>query len=251
MGAMRDAPCLLTHLPDGNRNCCNSLLFLHLMKITRIPVFDALIHALSVEIARPLPGLSAQLRMSPAVRRERITEINRDRPPRNGGVLILLYPGKKGNIMLPLMQRPDYDGAHGGQVSFPGGKMEKGDRHLIDTSLREAEEELGIKPEQVEVLGYMSELYIWASNFLVKPVLAFSESRPAFNPDFKEVSEIIEAPVTIILDESKIKKTQLLVRQNIHIEAPYYEIDNKVVWGATAMMLSELSELIKRTKLFN
>ena len=213
-------------------------------------MFEKLIEALRIEVTKPLPGLSAQLRMSPDVRRERVTEINRDRPPRNGGVLILLYPGADGDITFPLMQRPEYDGPHGGQVSFPGGKMEKHDRHLIDTSLREAEEELGIEADRVQVIGYLSDLYIWASNFLVKPVLAYSLTRPIFKPDRKEVSEIIAARITDILDEKKLKQTRLLVRRNIHIEAPYYEIHEKIVWGATAMMLSELSVIIRRTKLY-
>ena len=202
---------------------------------------------LKLEMQNDLPGLSAQQLMSPSKRNYRYNGNLQVPFSKNGGVLILLYPDKSGNIRLPLIQRPDYDGAHGGQVSFPGGKHEKQDRDLVATALRETNEEIGVDPAQVHVLGIMTELYVWVSNVTVLPVLAYTTTTPTFVADESEVSEIIEVDLTWLLNKEIIKSKTLTVR-GFAIDAPYYDIKQKMVWGATAMMLSELAELLKRVK---
>lgn len=201
---------------------------------------------LKSELVKGLPGLKAQLLMSPRNRKYRYDGNLQKHISKKAGVLILLYPCKNGHLCLPLIQRPEYDGAHGGQVSFPGGKHEKRDKSIIETALREAHEEIGVDPSKVHVLGLMTELYVWASNATVAPVLAWSESQPEFTADDNEVSEIIELDIFQLLDEKYIKSKTLKLKAGIEVEAPYYDIVGKMVWGATAMMLSELVELLKR-----
>lgn len=161
-----------------------------------------------------------------------------------GAVLILLYP-HAGEWYLPLMKRPDYEGVHGGQISFPGGKKEEIDADLFATALREAEEEVGVKPETVTVIGSISELYIPPSNFKVFPVIGFTDKRPEFNKNQYEVERILEMPIRHLMQPSTVKQTTVKVMGGLSLPTPYFDVEGEVVWGATAMMLSELKEILK------
>lgn len=204
--------------------------------------FPNLIRKLERTLKQPLPGEAAQMKMSPSVRG--LSNIKPLAPPRKGGVLILLYPHKD-KIYIPLMQRPDYEGTHSGQISFPGGKFEEDDETLIHTAVREAYEEVGIQPSRLKILGTLSELYIMASNFNVLPVVAYTEERPEFIPNTYEVQKIIEADLSELMDDANVKRTFIKVKNNIQIDSPYYDVQDHVVWGATAMMLSEFLFLTK------
>lgn len=216
-------------------------------------MIDALKARLQQILSKPLPGHQAHLLMSPHVRKMKGVDLTKPadgKTPRDSGVLILLYPGEDGHIYFPLIQRPTYVGAHSGQVSFPGGKVEEEDNSIIDTAKREAWEEVGVDLTAIEVIGQLSKLYIWASNFMVFPVVAFARERPDYKPDVTEVSELLETDVLQILDDDNIKEKEIENALGLQITAPYYDVHGKVVWGATAMMLSELSELLKKTELF-
>jgi len=191
-----------------------------------------------------LPGYRAQFKMAPQFR-EHPSETKRFHPnARKSGVLVLFYPVQK-DIKTILIQRPKYDGVHSKQVAFPGGAMEEADSSLIDTALREANEEVGINTDQVEVLGNLTELYVPPSNFLISPVVGYSLERPEFKIDPFEVAETIEIDISILLDDSIVKEKTIHVREDVALQAPYFEIDGRTVWGATAMMLSELKEILK------
>jgi 8-oxo-dGTP pyrophosphatase MutT (NUDIX family) len=209
--------------------------------------FEKLIRKLEDNLKHPLPGEAAQMKMSPSLRNLENYKINQATPPKKGGVLILLYPFEN-KIYIPLMQRPTYNGAHSGQISFPGGKHEEGDKSLIDTALREAHEEVGIAPDKVTVLGTLSELYIMASNFNVLPVVGFSEERPRFIPNQYEVVKLIEADLPSLMNEATIKRTSIKVRNDISLDSPYYDVQDHIVWGATAMMLSEFITVVRKVK---
>ncbi len=158
-------------------------------------------------------------------------------------VLILLY--KDEDILKTVfILRQTYDGVHSGQVSFPGGRMEETDNSLIDTALREANEEVNIDPDKVRILGTLSEMYIPPSNFLVLPVIGYQDSRPDFIAEKSEVAEIIESDLDFLFDDDFIKETVLDVR-GYKIQAPYFDVNGHIVWGATAMILSELKEVIE------
>jgi 8-oxo-dGTP pyrophosphatase MutT (NUDIX family) len=143
-----------------------------------------------------------------------------------------------------LIERPVYDGAHSGQISFPGGKMEPDDKDLLFTALRECQEEIGIEAARIQVLGSLSPLYIPVSKFEVYPVVGYLSEEPVFIPQTKEVVSILEVPVTRILEADVIEYRT--VHYNGKEESiPYFNIQNKFVWGATAMILSEFVQVIK------
>lgn len=164
-------------------------------------------------------------------------------PAKKGGVMILCYP-VEGEVHFPLIQRPAYDGVHGGQISLPGGKWEEGDEDLRYTALREMEEEIGVNSEAVEVLGYLTEFPVHASNHEVLPVVGWLDERPIFYPDEIEVADVIEASVPVITQPAAVKQQQIMTTRGDRLIAPYYDVKGNVVWGATAMMLSEFLQAI-------
>lgn len=199
---------------------------------------------LSEQIKLGLPGLDAHKIMAPVTRPIKNFE-EKDYPnAKKGAVLILFYPVKE-EIFMVMIKRPSYDGVHGGQVSFPGGKVELGDTDTSDTALRETEEEIGVERSNVKVFGQLSNIYIPPSNFFVHPYLGLINEKPDFFPDKNEVEYIIETPVNILLDQS-IKSTMTINRPEIKFEAPCYLINKHKVWGATAIILSELEFLLMR-----
>ncbi|MCC6690809.1 MAG: CoA pyrophosphatase [Bacteroidia bacterium] len=165
--------------------------------------------------------------------------------PQKGAVLILIYP-QSGCLQTVAMLRPDYGGPHSGQVSFPGGKYEESDGSLENTALRETSEELGLDTKNIEVLGGLTDLYIPISNFNVYPFLAVMDSAPVFLPDTKEVKRVIKIPLSDILNNANIKRKPIMMALiGKEIEMPYFDLQGETIWGATAMMLSELKELLK------
>jgi len=190
-----------------------------------------------------LPGERAQMKMSTRLRTKELELINHVSSAKLSSVLILLYFDNH-KVKIPFILRPKYDGVHSGQISFPGGSKEESDESSIHTALREAQEELNINPDKITVLGTLSEMYIPPSNFLVTPVLACSDIKPDFIPQVSEVEKVIEADISFLLDDS-LKKTKNIYVRNTQIIAPYYDVDNQTIWGATAMMLSELESIIK------
>lgn len=158
--------------------------------------------------------------------------------PKPGAVLILLYP-ESGAYYFPLIQRPAYEGVHSGQIALPGGKSERYDRNLYDTALRETEEEIGVPREDIRVIGALSQFYVAASNYEVLPVIGYIREKPVFVPDHVEVDEVIIGSVDRLTDRKYHKEKEMRVR-GFPLTTPYFDMQEKVVWGATAMMLSEL-----------
>lgn len=197
------------------------------------------------QMQQPLPGYEAQYKMAREFRDHPIDTEKYHQNARLGAVLILLYPNKN-NIHTALIQRPTYEGVHSAQIAFPGGKKEDEDISLIQTALREADEEVGIKLHEVEVVGSLTPLYIPPSNFLVTPVIAFSNMKPQFVAQASEVDEILEVNIYDFLQKEIIKEKILHLQHNISLNVKYYDIQNKTIWGATAMMIAELSEILNQ-----
>lgn len=149
--------------------------------------------------------------------------------PRLSAILILIYP-KNDELYSVLMLRNTYNGEHSGQISFPGGKKESNE-NLEETAIREFEEEVGVIIKKNQLLKKMTDVYIPPSNFLVTPYLGFSEKTPTFSPNKREVAKLIEFPIRMLLDKDIIETTN---------NTPYFNIQNQFVWGATALILSEL-----------
>jgi len=198
------------------------------------------IAALKKEFEKPLPGTAAQMLMAPSLSRPANVLL----PLRDSGVLLLLYPVSN-RLFTVFMKRTEYGGPHSGQISFPGGKFEDGDRSLVDTALRECGEEIGIPPGSVEVLGLLTPLHIPISNFRIQPVVGFMAATPVFATDPEEVDYLIRTPLEFLL-KPEIIKTEILAFGILSMEVPYYDIDSNHVWGATAMMLSEFLEIVRR-----
>ena len=207
---------------------------------------DKFIESLKNELKKPLPGPTAQRVMAPLSRvvDQDFSEIKKT--AKHSAVLVLLYP-QNNSWYIVLMERNTYNGAHSGQISFPGGRVEKEDVTLEDTALREFEEEMGVAIPRENIVGQLSELYIPPSNFYVQPYLAFSLSRPEFIPQKKEVKNVVTMPLDRLLKKTSKSVQKVTVSgSGFKLNAPAYSIDNLVIWGATAMMLSELEFLIKR-----
>ena len=146
------------------------------------------------------------------------------------------------------MERSKDGGVHSGQVSFPGGKREAYDLNIEATALREAEEEMGIPADKVEIIGAFSQLYIPASNFMVSPFVGRLAFRPDFQLENREVAQLIEVPLQRLLTEAS-QEVKIKVRENMTVEAPAWLMDGHVIWGATAMMLSELLTIIRKLRI--
>ena len=206
--------------------------------------FNTFIAKLEKQLKRPLPGNKAHLKMASKLRLNELDKGYDISTAKQSSVLILLYPFHN-SIFTVLMERTSYNGVHSGQISFPGGGWEKRDNNFQETALREANEEVGILPNDVKVIGQLSEMYIPPSNFLVHPFIGFSDKKPQLFPEASEVALIIEADLKTVFHHSDFKEIELEVRGQ-KIITPYYNINDHVVWGATAMMLSELKEIVGR-----
>ena len=195
-----------------------------------------------------LPGNRAHQRMISYSRPSAEAIRASDKEPRLSAVMILFYR-ENGEWYFPLIKRQAYPGVHSRQISLPGGQYEEEDEDLKQTSIRETEEELGISSDTLEVIGKLSDIYIPPSNFLVEPYIGYIDGPLSFDPDEVEVERVIPtslrdfANMDIEKDEREIRDGKLRIMVNS------FRIDNEVVWGATAMMLSELQILINENDL--
>ena len=187
--------------------------------------------------------------MSSTLRLKELGDMNlRAKKPRKAAVVSLFYPDSSFNTRLLLILRKTYEGIHSNQVGFPGGKIEKGDTTLSFTALRETHEEVGIHPQKINLIRPLTEIYIPPSNFMVQPFLGIMNETPLFIPQESEVEEIIEVSITNILDDNAVVTEIVNTSYGIKIDVPVYKLNDYTVWGATAMILSEVKELCKRAQ---
>ena len=198
--------------------------------------FSSFTEQLARKLKYPLPGETAHIVMQ-ASSKMRLTFKPNPRT-RKSAVLVLFYPYQN-EIFFPLILRPAYDGVHSGQVAFPGGRYELSDEDLVRTALREAQEEIGLRLTDVKILGILTELFIPASNFHVLPVIAAMPYRPDFYPDPREVEDIFEIKLEEISNKDIVGSSDIQVRGE-QVHAPHYMVQGYKIWGATAMMISEL-----------
>jgi 8-oxo-dGTP pyrophosphatase MutT (NUDIX family) len=203
--------------------------------------FEPFVQQLRHDLQQPLPGRPAQFVMAPRPRPGADGQDNPGVDARQSGVLVLLYP-HAGEVHLPLILRPNYGGVHSGQVGFPGGGYEPQDTDLVATALREAQEEIGVPPGEVQLLGRLSPLYIPPSNYSVQPTLGWMDHRPDFHIDPHEVALLIEAPLVEFLHPGN-RRAEVWQLRDRSAEVPFFQVRDQIIWGATAMILSELLAL--------
>jgi len=193
----------------------------------------------------PLPGIVAQKKMAPLFRLQEIMDkpLN-EKEAKKAAVLILFYPDTNGITNFVLIERVVYSGVHSGQISFPGGKRDFDDKTFWDTALREAQEEVGVEKSNVKKIKELSKFYIPPSNFVVYPFVGFVSNKPSFVKEIKEVEKIIEIPLSKLLDPKNETKGIVSISYVGEINVPMYVFENVQVWGATAIILSEMKELI-------
>ena len=193
-----------------------------------------------------LPATEAHFKMAPLERIESMKNLKLEtKNPKTAAVMMLFYP-KNGRTHLVLIVRNSYQGIHSAQVAFPGGKYEPRDQIFENTALRETHEEIGIHPDSIEIKKAFTRLYIQPSNFMVYPFLGICKEEIAFIPDANEVADIIELPLSVFLGDDIIVSVNLSTSYADNIMVPAFKINEHIVWGATAMMLSELKEVLKK-----
>lgn len=197
-------------------------------------------------IAASLPGSDAHEKMAPSERLAMMKDIDFEKLTlRKAAIMMLFYPRNQ-NTHLVLILRNSYPGVHSSQIAFPGGKVETFDASLSETALRETHEEVGIAPEKIKIIRPFSEVYIPPSNFMVFPFMGYSDEELVFLPDPAEVAGIIELPLSVFMDDKIIVNSRMSTSYMKDIDVPAFQIENHLVWGATAMMLSELKEVLKK-----
>ncbi|AUC84178.1 coenzyme A pyrophosphatase [Polaribacter sp. ALD11] len=194
--------------------------------------------------AKGLGGLDAQFKLAPELRLRYDADTIKASNPRKAAVLALFYPNGKEETTFILTERASYKGTHSAQISFPGGKIDKTDINLQETALREAFEEIGVLPKSVEIIRELTDVYIPPSNFLATPFIGFSAEKPFFVTNY-EVENTIEVLLEDLLNETSLSTVNLSTSYMDNIDVPCFKLNGYVVWGATAMMLSEIKELLK------
>jgi 8-oxo-dGTP pyrophosphatase MutT (NUDIX family) len=207
-------------------------------------MFAELITNLKIKLQQPLPGEEAQFEMA-HVGRERNIKPAEYKNYRPSAVLILLYPNEHNETILLLIERMTYNGYHSGQIALPGGKAEETDKDLEATALREFFEETGADA-MPEIIGRLTPVYIPVSKFNVQPFVAFLHKRPNFFVNTCEVQQLIEWPFTSFISAQTIKQTTIEPMPGLKLSTPYFDVQDKVLWGATAMIMNELRWVLNR-----
>lgn len=212
--------------------------------------FFDFIKQLQAQFAKPLPGEATQFEMAPIGRAVKDQALKQAKKIKESAVLALLYP-KNNLVHTVLMLRNQYPGVHSSQISFPGGKKEPDDKSFEDTALRETEEEIGVSKNQISIIGNLTDVFIPPSGYFVKPFVGYLNNEPNFVPEAKEVQQLLHPSINELANPKN--KTQSQFKSGITgltITAPCYQIQNHLVWGATAMMIAELNHIIIQTSIF-
>ncbi len=202
---------------------------------------DDFLQRISAQLQLPLPGAAAQRLMEPELAYGR--HAGPPRPDATPAAVVAMLYESSGDWKLPLMRRPESLTHHGGQISLPGGIVDVGESSE-EAALRELEEELGITRFGVLLLGQLSPLYLFGSNFLITPWVAAVRAEVKFQPNAAEVEEVLEMPV-FDLTNPLLRGEHIEQRGTVRLQAPHYHWRGFTIWGATSMILAELTCVIE------
>jgi len=199
------------------------------------------------KLSAPLPGIDSHMKMAPEHRAEQLADYqNGIKHARKSAVLILFY-GESETLRMIVIRRSNYVGVHGGQIAFPGGRYEEEDGDVRITALREIEEEIGIARDKIEVLGRLSDIYVPPSNYLISVFVGYLSEKPVYTIQEREVADVIEIPFVDFFKADLIKQKEFLVSStNEASKAPYFDVTNAEIWGASAMVIHELLDILQR-----
>lgn len=203
----------------------------------------ALDHIRAALALEPFDAMDAQRLMAPQPRSIRRSTILPGQP-RKASVLLLLYPGRDGLHFALTRRAHNPHDVHSGQISLPGGAREDGETP-VDTALRETREEIGVTDDAIELLGALTCLYIPPSDFEVSPYVGYASFHPAWRPGMSEVVEVLEVKLAWLLDDTR-KITEDWHFNDRVLRVPWYNFHNHKVWGATAIILSEFEQRLRR-----
>jgi len=206
--------------------------------------FDSFTDKINLFKTKKLGGQSSQFKLASKIRLQFTEEDIHQKNPKKAAVLALFYPDENQKTRFLLTQRASYKGKHSAQISFPGGKRDFEDANLKETALRETFEEVGVSSSKITIIRPLSETYIPPSNFLVKPFLGVAEEKPIFKTNY-EVAETIEVLLEDLLNEASVSSQIMNTSYMKNISVPCFKLNDYTVWGATAMILSEIKDLIK------
>ncbi len=208
--------------------------------------FNDFILALSKIKNIPLPAEASQFKMSPPFRKE-LLDRNKEviKNAKKAGVMALFYPDTEHQTRFALILRKTYNGVHSAQIGFPGGKLEPDDDSLEHAAVRETYEEIGVPEHHIEVLRQLTQVYIPPSNFYVQPFIGIVRDTPNFKKQDEEVEEIVEVQLNHFIDDNNIISKKVETSYSVKIDVPAFKLNDHIVWGATAMMLSEIKDMLK------
>lgn len=203
-------------------------------------------HNLIKEIKKGIPGEKSHVRMAPLSRPLTSYALKTVSDVRESAVAVILYP-TEWEVECILIQRPEYNGTHSGQIAFPGGKKDPDDLDLEYTARREAFEEVGVPETEGLLIGELTHVYIPVSGFLVKPFLFYHEELPPLTPDPREVAEIFSFSLSELMNESSFSTMTIKFPTGfVQKDIPCFLLNGKEIWGATALILNELRDLLLR-----
>ena len=205
---------------------------------------NILIENIIEKLKQPLPGLSAHLELAPY--RNEIELDFKNKNPKIASTLLLFYP-KDGETFFCLIERQEYEGTHSNQISFPGGKNESGES-MKETALRETNEEIGVDPISINIIGELTQVFVPPSNFLIHPFVGYCDFTPDFKASEREVKRIIEVNIKDLFKKDVIKNKKMSFKKssrNVDFEVPYLDLNNKIVWGATSIILNEFRKMLQ------
>lgn len=189
-----------------------------------------------------LPGESSHQEMIPFRLKSTLTIKNSN--PKLSAVLCLIYKHED-HLEIILIERQKDGGKHSGQISFPGGKKEESDKNLAETALRESNEEIGIEPSSVRILGKLTNVYIPVSNFSVEPYVGIIDKPISYILSEREVNAVFTIKHNELIDPNSKTHKDISNHQGHKIKnVPCFYIDNKIIWGATSLILNELKEIL-------